>query len=960
MKKTRRIGIQTLGIVRQLTGEGAPEGGATDCLNLRLKDGALRPVGHPAGLQDIQGNGGAREVLFHQQLPDGEYLYRIDSTIYHSKQTGDTVVLTFTGESFVMWKAFGTSLIVVTSKYTRVSVIKDGVWINIPIDSGNAPSISHNMLEGVTFQNQESWFTDNCNTIIVEKDDTEQLVMKFWYDTITNMKTKGMVHGCYLAIACIKLADSTTILCSIPTYVQHGITTIDDDGGSTGQSWNDFTPLSAKTWVSNPFSSKGNDYACYIHGGPYFAKPKLTINLTSDVVSMVNALRMLNMVSGIAIYATRKKDLYDYEKTFCQYKNIESRGYIYKSPSVGDSGEHTYYWNPTLNEIKPEDPFFLLKEYPITADIGSTVVVDLKPDDFDSLETRETLSANGSRHSLRASTWLMEYNSRLHGCGITSTLTKGDVIPVTVNSCQFIPSNLYGYTPHNTSLFSAYLETTIPVDGNNYIVKKSVPIDSVLFRKGDGSTQDTGYAVILPPLVAYPDARAILIRLILVNGSGAHYEAMNIPLKACLEGNFAYAKGTSTEVNVTQPPFIKFIAPKLTSRWDDRLQTEVSEWVFDSSQLAPILFPPSESREFVQTNRMQVWNYGSPLSYELKNSYRFGAGNERLLRCETTVDQLSEGRFGQFPLYCFTDRGVYALEQGQGGVLYATSHPISSDGILSPIGATPLSGAVAFITAKGVMVISGRQVTELSAPIRGAAEYYDAESGLPAIFHSLDVPIAQGGPQEPSLQKYLSMAEMHHLYRENELLVYNPMYQYAWVYGMNSRMWYRRQLPLGYIQRYGSILFNYSIASNGVGGATVLHRYDLENEYSFGRWPLVWISRPLELGSNGYKKIEAAVVRLDVTVGGVSIPLGGNTSLQGLGNGVIRAYILASIDGITYKIVQGVSIPTKGQPITSIKLGRSGLSARYFVLAVAAEPTMCTAIERIDFELEDRFSAKLR
>ena len=651
---------------------------------------------------------------------------------------------------------------------------------------------------------------------------------------------------------------------------------------------------------------------------------------------MVNSLRSLNMVSSIAVYATRKKDLYDFEKSDRKdYNNIEFGGYFYKSSSKdtgrdnnGTATRYTYRWNPVFNEINPEDPFYLLKEYPLTADIGSMIDVNLTPDDFDNQETKEVLKPNGSRHVIRAMFGITEYNSRVHIAGISSTLSQGDVIPTKLNSCQYLAENYYGYTPYSNSGITAYLETTIPIDGMIHVVKKEVPLSSVLFCTTSNYGLET-LAFILPPMVSYPDARAILIRLV-VSSNGNNYKVFEIPLKACLEGNFAYAKGNA-DVNVTHPPFMKSIPVFIDNSGETQVRYP------ELSYLEAYTNPPAESREFTQTNRLQVYNYGSPLTYELKNSYRFGASTERLLRCEAAVDQLSEGRFGQFPLYCFTDCGLYALEQGSGEVLYATSHPISADGLISPDGVTPVRGGVAFVTSKGVMFVSGRQVIELSAPIRGEAEYYDAATGLPDVFRFMDVSVALGGPKEPAQRDYLAGAELHHLYNEAELIAYNKSYAYAFVYGLDSKMWYRRQLPYANIQRAGTSLVCYNI--NG----TSLYRANMEREQSYSNMPMLYISRPLEFGSNGYKKLEGAMARINSTSGGL-----------------VHICILGSVDGVRYGMIQGATVVAKDNTISDIMLGRSGISVRSVVVAILFDANMRTAVERFDFEVEDRFNSRLR
>lgn len=931
MKRTRRTAVPTLGVVRQRTGEGAPEGAAADCVNLRLKDGALRPVGAAEPMANVGASASAQDVLFHSLLPDGDYLYRVGTTVMHHRAAGDAKVMEFPNEVFVMWKEFGTSLLVVTDKHTMVAVIKDGEWVCLPSYSGSAMRISQNMLEGVSFPSgggEWSWFAlgDNVGFMEMKRDATGTLLTKRWYDDISKMRSKGMVHGFYLAIVCVKLSDGTTMYASAPTYVQHGCTVVDHDMKEDEPSpQSKFTPSTAKAWVINGGKTDDADYSCTIYGGPFFAKPKLRVSIPPDIATTINSLRALNLVSSISLYAQRKQDMYNFEKSFRKYSEIEGGGYLSKEPW---QDYFSYKWLPVLNAISPDDPFFLLKEYPLVGDVASTIELLMLPEDFDNLETKEVYRANGSRHTIRSLYGFTEYNSRLHMTGVGTTLSRGDAFPITLNSCQYLPENYYGYVPYSSSAISAYTETTIPVDGANKLVKNEVELSSVLFCTMSNYGLES-LAFILPPIVAYPDARASLMRLV-VQSNGNSYKVFEIPLKPSLSGNYAYAKGSS-DINVTHPPFVKTLPVFIDNSGGAQVRYP------QLSYLDAYTNPQPEARDMVQTNRLQVYNYGSPLSYELKNSYRFGATTERLLRCETAVDQLSEGRFGQFPLYCFTDSALYALEQGSGDVLYATSRPISADGLISTKGVTPVRGGVAFVTSKGVMFVSGRTVVELSSPIRGEAEYYDATTGLPDVFRFMDVSVANGGPYEPSLSNYLAGAELHQLYNENELIAYNRLYGYAWVYGMESKMWYRRKLPYESIQRVGTRLVVYKLSG------TSLLRLNLEREGVTAGGTMLYLSRPMELESNGYKKVEGAIARLGA-----------------LRDGVARVYLLGSVDGIRYGVIQGATIVAKNASVDDVRLGRTAVSVRSLVLAVLIEGGAGAAIERVDFELEDRFTSKLR
>ena len=82
---------------------------------------------------------------------------------------------------------------------------------------------------------------------------------------------------------------------------------------------------------------------------------------------------------------------------------------------------------------------------------------------------------------------------------------------------------------------------------------------------------------------------------------------------------------------------------------------------------------------YIETNRVQASATNNMFSLPFANSYRFGVSEERIIAIATVVDELSATRFGAFPLYVFTDRGVWSLESGTGEVLYSNILPVNHD-----------------------------------------------------------------------------------------------------------------------------------------------------------------------------------------------------------------------------------------------------------------------------------------
>ena len=89
----------------------------------------------------------------------------------------------------------------------------------------------------------------------------------------------------------------------------------------------------------------------------------------------------------------------------------------------------------------------------------------------------------------------------------------------------------------------------------------------------------------------------------------------------------------------------------------------------------------------------------------------------------TGTKAVSEGQFGQFPLYAFCDDGIWALEPSSDGT-YASKQPVSRDVCSNPRGITQTDNAVIY-TTQGLK-IQGSTVTNISKKMEGKTENTDA------------------------------------------------------------------------------------------------------------------------------------------------------------------------------------------------------------------------------------------
>lgn len=186
------------------------------------------------------------------------------------------------------------------------------------------------------------------------------------------------------------------------------------------------------------------------------------------------------------------------------------------------------------------------------------------------------------------------------------------------------------------------------------------------------------------------------------------------------------------------------------------------------------------------SSKIYTSSVNNPFYFPVTGINTIGSGS--ILALSTAVKALSQGQFGQFPLYAFTDEGVWALEVSSTGS-YSARQPITRDVILANTKPLQMDSAVLFATDRGIMLISGSQ-TQCITDIINSNEPFDVLQ-LPGMakLHSM---LGHGAdsclPTAPFLE-FIAECDMLYDYVHQRVIVYNPNYSYAYVYSLKSKEW---------------------------------------------------------------------------------------------------------------------------------------------------------------------------
>lgn len=144
-------------------------------------------------------------------------------------------------------------------------------------------------------------------------------------------------------------------------------------------------------------------------------------------------------------------------------------------------------------------------------------------------------------------------------------------------------------------------------------------------------------------------------------------------------------------------------------------------YYFDS--YAPIIFKPGSDSTPISTdksvnmpNKIYTSEVNNPFYFPLAGINTVGTGE--IIGIRSTTKALSQGQFGQFPLYAFSSDGIWALQLSDAG-LYSSIQPISRDVCNNPDSITQLDSSIVFSTERGLKLLQGSDISLLSSSLEG-------------------------------------------------------------------------------------------------------------------------------------------------------------------------------------------------------------------------------------------------
>ena len=739
------------------------DGELATCLNLINEDGALHPIHQPVVVdENIYIPDGTTIEMVHKVNYDNSihthYIIHGNSW-YWKEKGGNGEAHSITGLSDFQVNAVtavGNILCFVGDSKTIYAYWKDGQYVLMDFSTIKYAGISVRENGNKTYDVIET--NDAVSDIDDHAKDKGNHYVKFKDNIDGNAAHKlFLAKDAYLN----KKMDDESF-----KYVQFGVLALKLYDGSHILVGNPFTITNGEgvdnninlwyVYKAHPIQIEGLGEKFYPSDNTYYAvhlkqslfKYKLKIDF-SDITKYEDIIDGVDVYVSNSIYPYKtnvelsEEQKKAYDNNTDQYLQIETEDYgmlILRNAFTFDAKECLGHWSyPALSKDEFNEKVSNLTFYKSVSFTYNDVIKKKEKYLKRVLETEESLSLASSFRDSFGAKCAITYNNRLHLANVSTTNRS------TVNGYV---SNQLGYARVITHVKYKYNGNTL----------ESYGVDSLQFP--------------LDPVLAFPSDNVISYEVYVNYGGSYYHKEVEIYDKNQLGLSF-YTEYDSGKLQYINSDKFESIS---SSTWNQVLATATS--FHPANIYSPSLVKVSEAE--------------NPLVFPAKNSVQVGSSVVNALAANTRP--ISEGQFGDAPLYAFTDEGVWVLMLGSEGT-YQARQPAQRDICSNPKGILQIDDAVLFPTERGIMMQQGRE----AVCITDVLDDYPFDF-LQIYSHSTKDKtypnrlLALGNIPESDVQyvrfrTYLQSSDMIYDYYDSRIIVFNPSYTYAYVYSLKSKLW---------------------------------------------------------------------------------------------------------------------------------------------------------------------------
>lgn len=550
------------------------------------------------------------------------------------------------------------------------------------------------------------------------------------------------------------------------------------------------------------------------------------------------------------------------EKIQAEITTIENCEFIL--PTYGDS--------EVAKSIGDVTNFYLLSSIKLDNLRTGRDIIRIEKNYLNSLTSRERISYENDSQDYINAKFLHVYNNRLHLGNVTKTLTLPSRPSAYVD---YTNTDIEGnHTPGTRSEYKVYM-----------IIKKNG--SSICVADTDDSGEYMGHELSFPFFYFYypdPNAEFVIIK--------------------------------STSIDDVRDEIVSYYKLPLTSHDFLRGVYFFQGWNVDWEIYKTTITPPSvatlEERTIPLPNKLYVSEVGNPFFFPVTSINTIGSGE--IIGISSASKALSQGQFGQFPLYAFCSDGVWALSVNSTGG-YNTVQPITRDVCISKDSITSTDSEVLFATDRGIMLLSGSSASCISDAINTKHQFNVL--GLPGMekLHDEILGHDKDGclPMAPFLD-FIKGCRMLYDYVHQRILLFNSQKTYAYLFSLKSKQW-------------GIMKSNIASALNSYPDALAMtndSKLVTFSEFGADSEKCMLVTRPFKLGNpDMLKTIHSLFIRGQFSNKDACVVLYGtrdmehwhlvgsswNHKLRYLRGSGYKAFILASVATLTEaKTLTGVTV----------------------------------------------------
>lgn len=927
----------------------APEGECLELVNLRMVNGSLRPIPKTVDLAVLDNL--YSKIYWHGHTScylcvtdDSTSTIKFYDSEWSPLLTSSGKILSFSSLRGVRSVEFiGTLVCCMTDSGIRYLISDNGTykWL------GERP-VPPRLDISVTSYLQ-SMFTDakfRRDSVLGEESNAWRLHEKGYIDEcIFNLENKGYFIDRSLFKFAIRLFDGTYIYCSQPFYVNDD--NVLDEVGRDAR--NMLTEAVDDTAVLSIYKVRVKGF-----------KPEFRF-------SGLNMSNWKGVVAGVDIFTTgsikgKKVDTVNttfYNTIDKQYSNVKYEKFVAK-----DIKE---IWN----EVNDACSFYKFAEY----DINGNCLNILEDVSMTNLLLQQSLASSDTSSNLSSIVPACSYvfNNRLHLGGIKEYFFKGYdkysflpvagarnvienfTVEVKIKTLNGTSRVVYDYgaieLAYEDGMFEIEPLLTYP-DSRAYEMTLFVVIDTETFKKVLPLTPHK-YLNVSQYLHKWCLNYSVKVEAAFANGGSAAYISTEDVLELFSEQVGVHKVVYSESKNCwlyNEEPFppkgfenlrifafrrdiadgdtlkftIVYIADASGVFADIRNIRVDSAWQSVIGQNPYYEEYPYEER----LNVMKVSPVENPFIFPAKST--FAPSKEKILSICNNTFELSQGKFGEHPLFLLCGDGIWAMAvDSSGTVAYSASYPISKEICRNPDSACNVGVGIVFVSDKGVMLLSGNRIKNISGQLLPDSENCNAKTHILPYKDIMSVANLSGVSDAFPFLDFVKSCKCAYINSTNEIIFSNPKKSYSYIYSFENGMWSKiDEKAEGFVYDGKSLkMFRH------YGYETLIKDFGL---FIHGSNRIALFTRPLLWGTKLPKRITELLLHACIEL---------NPDVEAF-SPFFGCYLLCSNDGVNFKLLKGTEVKKPTQDMAFKYFPTS--SYRYYIIALAGdvgENAMITGVE---------------